>query len=122
MKDLKAHGIQKPTAEHVIYLYNDDVNSYGTGKDKTFVSVSAPAAGSAEKLMHPDLHRERIPNDSRILEKPVHVRHVMHALEQVNKKFPLLEPSKTPAQKQDAPRQEKPHSTSADSNGQEFIV
>jgi hypothetical protein len=122
VKDLRAHGIQKPTAEQVIYLYNDDVNSYGTGKNKTFVSVSAPGAGSAEKLMHPDLHRERIPNDSRILEKSVHVRHVMHALEEVNKKFPLLEPSKAPGHEQDAPRQEKPRNTSADSNGQEFTV
>lgn len=89
---LQAHGIQKPSVEQVIYLYNDDVNSYGTGKEKTFISVSAPGSATAEKLLHSDLRRERIPNDPQILEKSVHVRHVMHALDEVNKKIRYLRP------------------------------
>jgi hypothetical protein len=107
VKDLKAHGIQKPTAEQVIYVYNDDVNSYGTGKDKKFVCVSAPGTASSEKLMHPDLRRERIPNDLRILENSDHVRHVMHALDEVNKKFPLV---KSPSISPESPDQ-KNHGT-----------
>lgn len=122
VKDLQAHGIQKPSVEQVIYLYNDDVNSFGTGKEKTFISVSAPGSATAEKLLHSDLRRERIPNDSQILEKSVHVRHVMHALDEVNKKFPLLEAPKAPGHKQDAPRQEKPHKTGTGTNNQEFTV
>ena len=122
VKDLKAHHIQKPTAEQVIYLYNDDVNSYGSGKEKTFISVSAPGAAKAEKFLHSDLRRERIPNDPRILENSVHVRHVMHALDELNRKFPLIEPPKSPGRKQDTPRQEKPHKTDTGADNQEFIV
>lgn len=122
VKDLQAHGIQKPSVEQVIYLYNDDVNSYGTGKEKTFISVSAPGSATAEKLLHSDLRRERIPNDPRILEKSVHVRHVLHALDEVNKKNPLLEAPIAPGHKHDTPRQEKSHKTGPGTNNQEFTV
>lgn len=122
VKDLKAHGILNPTDQQVIYLYNDDVNSFGSGNHKTFVSVSAPGSAAAEKLIHADLRRERIPNDPRILQESVHVRHVMHALKQVNTKYPLLETPKSPGRKEDSPAKEKPHKTGSGTDNQEFVV
>jgi hypothetical protein len=122
IKEQKAHGIEKPTAEQVIYGYNDDVNSYGSGKDKGFVSVSLHGEKQTQQLIHHDLRREKYPTDPRILEHSQHVKHVMHALDEVNKKAPLLDTPKSPEHKQDSTRQEKPHKTGTGTENQEFIV
>lgn len=42
--------------------------------------------------------------------------------DEVNKKFPLLMPSKAPDNKQDSPSQDKPRSSRDQSKSQEFIV
>jgi hypothetical protein len=87
-KEQKAHGIEKPSVDQIIYGYNDDVNSYKNGNDKAFVSVSAPKERDAEKLLHKDLKREKYPIDPRIVATSAHVRHVKRELENVNRISP----------------------------------
>lgn len=122
IKEQKAHGIDKPTAEQVIYGYNDDVNSYGSGKDKGFVSVSLRGEKETQKFLHHDLRREKYPTDPRILEHSQHVKHVMHALHEVNEKVPLLDTPNPAGEKKGSTGQENPSKTGTGTDNQEFIV
>jgi hypothetical protein len=86
-RDQKQHGITKPTTEQIVYGYNHDVESLGKGATKKYISPD-PAQLRIERLLHKDLKQEPYPIAPEVTKASVHVQHVMHQLDAVNRLHP----------------------------------